>query len=64
MDLPFDDGYFDCIVLADVLEHLWDPLAALKKLKRHLSDSGTVVASMPNVRYLTVVERLAGGRWE
>jgi SAM-dependent methyltransferase len=64
MDLPFDDGYFDCIVLADVLEHLRDPLAALKKLKRHLSDSGTVVASMPNVRYLPVVERLAGGRWE
>jgi glycosyltransferase involved in cell wall biosynthesis/2-polyprenyl-3-methyl-5-hydroxy-6-metoxy-1,4-benzoquinol methylase len=64
LDLPFDDGYFDCIVLADVLEHLRDPLSALKKLKRHLADSGTVVASIPNVRFLGVMEGLAEGRWE
>lgn len=64
MELPFDEGYFDCVVLADVLEHLRDPLAALRKIARHLSDSGTVVASIPNVRFLGVVEALAEGRWE
>jgi glycosyltransferase involved in cell wall biosynthesis len=62
--LPFEDGYFDCIVLADVLEHLRDPLSALVKLKRHLSDSGAIVASIPNVRFFDVVGRLAEGRWE
>ncbi len=64
LELPFEDGYFDCIVLADVLEHLRDPLSALSKVKRCLSDSGTVVASIPNVRFLNVVEQLAEGRWE
>ena len=62
--LPFEDGYFDCIVLADVLEHLRDPLSALVKLKRHLSDSGAIVASIPNVRFYEVIRRLAEGRWE
>jgi SAM-dependent methyltransferase len=62
--LPFEDGYFDCIVLADVLEHLRDPLAALVKMVRHLSDSGAIVASIPNVRFLDVLRRLAEGRWE
>lgn len=64
LELPFTDGYFDCIVLADVLEHLRDPLALLKKAKRHLADSGTVVASIPNVRFLGVLDGLAEGRWE
>ena len=64
LDLPFEEGRFDCIVLADILEHLRDPLSALTKLKRLLADSGTVVASIPNVRYLDVVAGLAEGRWE
>jgi glycosyltransferase involved in cell wall biosynthesis/ubiquinone/menaquinone biosynthesis C-methylase UbiE len=64
MDLPFGEGHFDCIVLADVLEHLRDPLSVLKRLSRHLADSGTVVASIPNVRFYDVVARLADGRWE
>ncbi|MHB1011316.1 MAG: methyltransferase domain-containing protein [Desulfobacteria bacterium] len=62
--LPFDDGYFDCIVLADVLEHLRDPLSTMIKLHRYLSDSGTIVASIPNVRFFEVIRRLAEGRWE
>ncbi|MFA6149244.1 MAG: methyltransferase domain-containing protein [bacterium] len=62
--LPFEEGYFDCIVLADVLEHLRDPLSALVKLKRHLSDSGAIVASIPNVRFFDVIRKLAEGRWE
>ncbi|MHB1011374.1 MAG: glycosyltransferase [Desulfobacteria bacterium] len=62
--LPFEDGYFDCIVLADVLEHLKDPLSTMIRLQRYLSDSGTIVASIPNVRFFEVIRRLAEGRWE
>ena len=64
LTLPFEDGYFDCIVLADVLEHLKDPLSTMIRLQRHLSDSGTIVASIPNVRFFDVIRRLAEGRWE
>jgi|GEM_PF-589055 len=62
--LPFEESYFDCIVLADVLEHLRDPLSTMIKLQRYLSDSGTIVASIPNVRFFDVLRGLAEGRWE
>ncbi|VAX27367.1 hypothetical protein MNBD_NITROSPIRAE02-20, partial [hydrothermal vent metagenome] len=64
IDLPFEEGYFDCLILADILEHLRDPLSALKKLRKHLSDSGVVVASIPNVRYHGVINMLVEGDWK
>ena len=63
IDLPFEEGYFDCIVFADILEHLKDPLSVIKKLKKHLKDSGVVVASIPNVRYYQVINMLVDGYW-
>ena len=56
--LPFDDGSFDCLVYADVLEHLVDPWRALRDHVRLLRPGGRVVASVPNVRHLGVVLRL------
>lgn len=56
-------GYFDCIVLADVLEHLQDPGSVLRKLKLALKEHGTIVASIPNVRHWSVVKPLLEGRW-
>ncbi|HRP02391.1 MAG TPA: class I SAM-dependent methyltransferase [Candidatus Kapabacteria bacterium] len=43
---------FDCIVFNDVLEHLIDPYSVLNKCKDYLSDSGVVVTSIPNVRFI------------
>ncbi|MEC4684761.1 MAG: methyltransferase domain-containing protein [Nitrospirota bacterium] len=64
IDLPFDEGYFDCVILADILEHLRAPLSTLKKLKKHLSDSGVIVASIPNVRYHGIINMLVEGHWK
>lgn len=63
MDLPFEHGSFDCIVCADVLEHLIDPWGALKKLKNLLKPGGCLVASVPNVGFHRVVRNLLKGRW-
>jgi 2-polyprenyl-3-methyl-5-hydroxy-6-metoxy-1,4-benzoquinol methylase len=52
------DVRFDCIVFNDVLEHMVDPWEALRKSSGYLSPTGTVVASIPNLRYLPVVARL------
>ncbi len=41
-DLPFDDGSFDHIFMCFVLEHLPDPVDALKRLSRVLRDGGTM----------------------
>ena len=54
---------YDCIVLADVLEHLRDPHGVLRKLAAKLSPLGTVVCSIPNVQNLEVLLNLWAGRW-
>lgn len=58
-------GDFDCVILADVLEHLVDPWSVLRALKSRLSPAGVVVASVPNVRHYHVWAPLAlYGRWD
>lgn len=47
---------FDCIVFNDVLEHLVDPWDTLRRARGLLSAGGTVVASIPNVRYFPVAK--------
>jgi len=60
----FAPEYFDCIVFADVLEHLKDPWSALKHLMGLLSNKGILIASIPNVRhYSTIVSLLVKGYW-
>jgi SAM-dependent methyltransferase len=43
-DLPFPDGSFDHVIACFVLEHLQDPVKALKLLGRALKPGGTVTA--------------------
>ncbi len=65
MDLPFDAGSIDLILCLDVLEHLVDPWATLRKVAALLAPGGTLVASIPNVRSLKVLGPLVFlGRWD
>lgn len=62
--LPVLPRSFDCIVFADVLEHLVDPERVVARLLPYLSETGTVVASIPNVRHQDVLlDLLVNGRW-
>ncbi len=45
------DNYFDCITFNDVLEHLLDPTEVLNMVRSKLSENGTLIASVPNVRH-------------
>lgn len=54
----------DAVLLADVLEHLVDPWSFLKRLKTALAPGATIVASIPNVANLWLIEQLAAGRFE
>lgn len=59
-----DLGRFDCIVAADVLEHLVDPWSALRGAAELLEPGGSAVVSLPNVRSLeTLLELGLKGRW-
>ncbi|MFQ5450144.1 MAG: glycosyltransferase [Nitrospinaceae bacterium] len=63
LELPYAESSFDCILFADVLEHLVDPLSVLKKVKKLLKPGGTVVASIPNVQYFGLIHHLVEGNW-
>lgn len=66
VDFPaegYGPGHFDVIILADVLEHMYNPWGALKRLKPYLSPHGCILASVPNARSLSVLGQLAAGRW-
>ena len=55
---------FDCIVFNDVLEHLVDPESALIAAASLLGPQGTLIASIPNMRYLPVLRALVlRGEW-
>lgn len=56
-------GPFDQIMLADVLEHLLDPDAALGRAAGLLAPGGTVIVSLPNIAYVRARARLARGVW-
>lgn len=44
-------GVFDCIIAADVLEHLVDPWATLRAAVKSLAPGGAVIVSLPNARF-------------
>jgi len=55
---------FDCLIYADVLEHLRAPERLLARHVALLVDGGSVVVSVPNFRFLPSVAALAAGSWE
>jgi 2-polyprenyl-3-methyl-5-hydroxy-6-metoxy-1,4-benzoquinol methylase len=48
------DGPFDTIVAYDVLEHLVDPWAVLRRLRDLAAPGGHLHVSVPNVRHLSL----------
>lgn len=64
IQLDFPEGYFDCILCADVLEHLKQPGELLMKLRRHLNNEGVLVASIPNIRHIVIILKIIFDRWE
>ncbi len=43
---------FDCLVFADVLEHLVDPFQVLQQAKNVLAPMGSLLITIPNVLYI------------
>ncbi len=48
-EAPPPEAPFDCLIAADVLEHLVDPWETLRRAVAMLSPGATVVVSVPNV---------------
>ena len=48
--LALPDRSFDLVMIVSVLEHLWEPLQALKQIRRLLRPGGTCLVNVPSWR--------------
>lgn len=58
MEPQFNENYFDYIIFGDILEHLINPGKILNQYKKLLKDEGYIVASIPNIKYFSILLRL------
>ena len=57
-------GSVDTVVMADVLEHMYDPWHVMVNLKPYLSPDAQVILSIPNTRHLGLMQGLLDrGMW-
>jgi 2-polyprenyl-3-methyl-5-hydroxy-6-metoxy-1,4-benzoquinol methylase len=63
VDLPWEEGSFDALIMSEVLEHLVDPPATLRRLRPLLKPGGIVMASSPNAAHYEVILMLLRGEW-
>ncbi len=60
----FDLNYYDCIIFADILEHLKNPWRVLKNMTLILNEQGLIILSIPNIRhYSTITQLVFTGYW-
>ena len=63
LDEHLGDKLFDAVLFADVLEHLRDPTAMLRRVRPFIAEGGAVVASIPNVAHISVRLALLSGEF-
>jgi UDP-N-acetylglucosamine 2-epimerase len=63
LEMPPDTAPFDCVVCADIIEHLFRPLATLRKIRTWLAAEGKLIASIPNIRHHSIISGLLEGNW-
>lgn len=54
IDILKNDGKFEVLVAADVLEHVYEPLVVLKAMKAFLDTKGYMVISLPHVGHSVI----------
>jgi GT2 family glycosyltransferase/2-polyprenyl-3-methyl-5-hydroxy-6-metoxy-1,4-benzoquinol methylase/glycosyltransferase involved in cell wall biosynthesis len=59
----FEDGVYDNVVLADVLEHLREPGDLMRQIPPLLKPDGQALLSVPNVAYAGLVASLLDGEF-
>ncbi|TMC54756.1 MAG: class I SAM-dependent methyltransferase [Chloroflexi bacterium] len=62
-DPPETPGGYEAALLGDVLEHLADPAAVLRRLRPFVAPGGRLVASVPNGANWALRLSLLAGRW-
>ncbi|MGE7825170.1 glycosyltransferase [Paenibacillus sp. NPDC093718] len=56
--MNYEEGFFDYIIFADVLEHLYDPWNVLTNIRKYLKPTGKLLISLPNIMHHSVMSDL------
>lgn len=62
--LPFEDNFFDVVILSAVLEHIMSPEQMLKQVWNKLRPGGVVVVLTPNISWIVNRLLFLFGRWD
>jgi GT2 family glycosyltransferase len=63
IDLPFEDNFFNYIILGDILECFVNPWKILNKLKRYLKKDGFILASIKNIMHVSSIKHIITGNF-
>jgi 2-polyprenyl-3-methyl-5-hydroxy-6-metoxy-1,4-benzoquinol methylase len=63
LELP-NEGRYDVILMADLIEHLKDPVKVMARLRPLLGADGVVLLTTPNVANWSIRLGLLAGRWD
>ncbi len=63
-DIPEPKGSFGALIASEVLEHLVDPWAVLRRLYPLLAPGALVFAGSPNIAHISTIRMLMKGRWD
>lgn len=58
-----EKGTLDAVLLADVLEHMYNPWDVMVRLRPFMSPMGQLLISIPNVRNLLLMDELSKGNF-
>jgi SAM-dependent methyltransferase len=64
LEEEFPKQSYDCIILADVLEHLKKDAKTLKSCRNLLKKNGYCILSIPNIAHASIIGELLQGRFE
>ncbi len=59
----FEGRTYDHIIIADVLEHLYDPRSLLNELVTFLKEDGKIHVSVPNIAHNDIILNLINDNW-
>lgn len=63
-EIPFEDDFFDLVVLSAVVEHIMSPEDVLKQACRKLKPGGRVIVLTPNISWIVNRVLFLMGRWD
>ncbi len=62
VNLP--QNFYDSVIVGDVLEHMFDPWYALKKIYKIIKPGGYLIGSTPNISHWSIIRQLLLGRFD